>query len=428
MRSPVNNPSGTRRTTIGVLFGFRALMVLLVCNFHIWQLGWLPQYFQIFGIPLNVDFITRSSYLLVDGLILMSGLLLYLPYVQESRQGIPVIGTRRFYLNRLVRIVPSYLLSVTVMLFFVALPQTRHGSPQAAAKDILTHLSFTFTFWKDTYLYTPLNGALWTVAVEMQFYLIFPFLARAAQKKPVLTLTSMALVGIGYRALVYACVPENALLINQMVGFLDVYALGMLGAMLYVRMREGNGESGSLFSRALPQILAGVVFLAALYGLGALMRVQSTQSLGGVEALRLSQLLIRLPFALCMLTAMLGAALMPRFAQKLLDNRLTRFMAAVSFNLYIWHQPLSAQIARDWFPDTLHSQPPLQRAYTVLCLSLAVIVAMAATYGVEQPITRLSHQLIENRRNRHERPQTPKAEPSTDPLFLRAEERGAGVD
>jgi peptidoglycan/LPS O-acetylase OafA/YrhL len=428
MNPPRYNPPGSQRLTIGVFFGFRALMVLLVCNYHIWQQGWLPQYFEVLGILLNVDFITRSSYLLVDGLILMSGLLLYLPYALESARGIPVPGMGRFYQNRLVRIVPSYLLSVLVMLFFVALPQGKYASPEAVSKDILTHLTFTFTFWKETYLYTPLNGALWTVAVEMQFYLIFPFLARAAQKKPVLTLLSMALAGIGYRALVYTSIPDNAILINQMVGFLDVYALGILGAMLYVRWREGDGERRSLFAKPLPQALAVAVFLAAFYGLGALMRVQSTQSLLGVEALRLSQLLVRLPFALCMLAAMLGAALMPRFVQKLLDNRLTRFLAAISFNLYIWHQPLSAQIARDWFPDTLHSQPPLQRAYTVLCLAFSLVVAMAATYGVERPLTELSHQLIKYRRNLHERPQTPKAEPPIDPLFLRAEERGAGVD
>lgn len=425
-RPPYEQPGG-QKLTIGVLFGFRALMVLWVCNYHIWQLGWLPQYFRVFGLELNVDFITRSSYLMVDGLILMSGLLLYLPYALESSRGTPVPSLGRFYLNRLVRIAPSYLLSVLVMLFCVALPQGRYGTPEAMSKDILTHLTFTFTFWKETYLSTPLNGALWTVAVEMHFYLIFPFLARAAQKKPAWTLCAMALAGIGYRALVYARIPDNAMLINQMAGFLDVYALGMLGAMLYVRWLKWDGEKPLLERRVL-RTFAALVFGAALWGLGALMRFQSTQSLAGLEALRLSQLLIRLPFALCMLAAMLGAALMPRFLQALLDNRLMRFLAVISFNLYIWHQPLSAQIARDWFPQTLHTDASLQRAYTALCLAASVLVAMAATYGVEKPIARLSHHWIEHRRKNHERPKNPEAKPPVDPVLLRAEERAAGAD
>ncbi len=425
-RPPYEQP-GAPKLTIGVLFGFRALMALLVCNYHIWQLGWLPQYFRVFGLELNMDFITRSSYLLVDGLILMSGLLLYLPYALQSSRGIPVPGLGRFYLNRLVRILPSYLVSILVMLWWVALPQGKYANAGALTKDVLTHLTFTFNFWKETYLYTPLNGALWTVAVEMQFYLVFPFLARAAQRKPLWTLLGMALGGTGYRALVYLRIPDNALFVNQMVGFLDVYALGMLGAILYVRWLEWDRDRSLLEKRVLG-IFAVLVFGAGLWGLGELLRFQSHQSLAGVEALRRSQLLIRLSFALCMLAAMLGAALMPRFLQKLLDNRLMRFLAAISFNLYIWHQPLSAQIARHWFPATLRQDPPLQRAYTALCLAASLLAGMAATYGLERPVTKGFHHLIEHRRKNHEGPKTPETKPSADPLLLRAEGRAAGAD
>ena len=44
-----NNPAHAREDTyprkleIGVLYGFRALMVLAVVNYHIWQQSWLSQ-------------------------------------------------------------------------------------------------------------------------------------------------------------------------------------------------------------------------------------------------------------------------------------------------------------------------------------------------------------------------------------------------
>lgn len=87
---------------------------------------------------------------------------------------------------------------------------------------------------------------------------------------------------------------------------------------------------------------------------------------------------------------MLCAAHMPRILQKVLDNRLMRFLSAISMNLYIWHQILSVQMRVAWFPDanTLHITPVQQRAYSLLCFSVAILVAMAATYGLEQPAAR----------------------------------------
>lgn len=374
------------KLTIGVLHGFRALMVLFVCNYHIWQQSWLPQYFTVLGIHISADFFTRSSYLFVDGMLMMSGFLLFLPYAREKAEGIPVPGVKRFYFNRLVRILPSYLLSVLLLLFLVALPQESYHNTAAQTKDVLTHLTFTFTFWKETYLHTPLNGALWTVAIEMQFYLLFPALARCAQKKPVLTLCAMSAVGIAYRVILSMSQWDLGPLINQMPAFLDVYAIGMLGAMLYIRWRNriAAGLLASLQKWVAPAAMLG--FIAAIIGILQLLKIQSSTGLLGLQYLRLSQLSLRLPFALCMLLSMLSAAFMPRVLQKMLDNRLMHFLATISFNLYIWHQVLSAQMLKAFFPDTLRQDLPLQWGYTLLCYSVSILAAMLATYGVEKPV------------------------------------------
>jgi peptidoglycan/LPS O-acetylase OafA/YrhL len=76
---------------------------------------------------------------------------------------------------------------------------------------------------------------------------------------------------------------------------------------------------------------------------------------------------------------------MPGMLRWLLSNRLMRFLAGISYNFYIWHQVLSVQLMLHWFPDTLHSDRMLQWAYTVLCFTLSTVVAMAFTYGLEQP-------------------------------------------
>lgn len=430
------------KLTIGVLYGFRALMVLFVCNYHIWQQGWLGQYVFLFGRTWDFDFWTRSSYLFVDGMILLSGFLLYLPYARQAEYGTPVPGAKRFYFNRLARIVPSYVVSVLLMLFLFALPGGNYRDASASNFDVLTHLTFTFTFFKETYLFSPLNGVLWTVAIEMQFYLIFPLLAKAVRKQPVITLCAMAGVGILFRLIMARYVSDLAIWVNQLPAFLDVYALGILGAILYMKLYkrlENASKSDSL--RRVITISTPLLFIAGCWALVSIVQLQTTNGLVGQNELRLSQWLVRLPLVLTLLMLMLCAAFLPRVLQKVLDNRLMRFLSTISFNLYIWHQVLSVQIAKNLFPDTLHTNQPLQIAYTLLCLSVAILIAMAATYGLEQPAARL----LERARKRYHQNRPPKIQiecetinhegstdtealPPTDSLLMRTEAGSAGID
>lgn len=68
-----NNPAhargGTspRKLEIGVLYGFRALMVLAVVNYHIWQQSWLSQRVSLLGLSTDFDFFTRRATCLWTG-------------------------------------------------------------------------------------------------------------------------------------------------------------------------------------------------------------------------------------------------------------------------------------------------------------------------------------------------------------------------
>ncbi len=382
-------PKTPEKLDISALHGLRALMVFMVAYYHIWQQSWLPQYGRVLGQWINGDYIVRTGYLFVDGMLLLSGFLLFLPYARQMMERTPVPDTRRFFLNRAARILPSYLFCVLVMLALVALPQGMYASWQEGAADVLAHLTFTFPFFYQTNLQTPLNSALWTVAVEVQFYLLFPFLARRAQRWPAVTLMLMALAGLLWRGGVAVWAEDTSLLVNQMPAFLDVYALGMAGAMVYVRLRLWLAQADRLSRTALSLLAAGLVALG-IWGVLATLGMQCEQGLKGYEELRLGQLLWRLPFAAAVLCATLGLALMPRRAQWLMGNRLARFASVISYNFYIWHQVLAVQMREAWFADVsaLHSDIGLQWAYTVLSISVSILVAAAVTYGLEQPLSR----------------------------------------
>ena len=421
------------KPVIGVLYGFRALMVLFVCNFHFWQQGWLGQYVTVFGRTVDFDYWTRSSYVFVDGMMLLSAWLLYLPYARQAAYGTPVPSVGRFYFSRATRILPSYFASVFILLFCVALPNGQYRDAAARNMDVLTHLTFTFTFWKETYLYTPLNVVLWTVAIEMQFYLVFPFLARAARRTPWITLLLMGATGVLFRAVLTRQVSDLSLLLNQMPAFLDVYALGMLGAIAYVTLKKRLDASPSVKLRRGTATIATGVFIAGCFALSAILREQTNQGLISHDSLRLSQWALRLPLATVLLGLMLSAAFLPRVLQKLLDNRLMRFLSTISFNLYIWHQILSVLLARNLFPATLHDDLPLQQAFTLLCYTLSIAVAMAATYGLEQPAARVLERFYRKHFQkkesiRYEGSTGTETLPPADPLLVRDAQGGAGVD
>ena len=80
-------------------------------------------------------------------------------------------------------------------LLIVALMDGIPTSPEHLARDFITHLIYTQMFAYDTYYGTLLGAALWTLAVEVQFYLIFPLLARAFLKKPAVTFAAMFAAG-----------------------------------------------------------------------------------------------------------------------------------------------------------------------------------------------------------------------------------------
>lgn len=60
--------------------GVRALAIMIVVWYHIWQQSWLYPEMRIFGKSISFDPLVRSGYIWVDIMILISGFCLYLPW------------------------------------------------------------------------------------------------------------------------------------------------------------------------------------------------------------------------------------------------------------------------------------------------------------------------------------------------------------
>lgn len=368
------------------LNGLRVLLVFIVSWYHIWQQSWWTPHVGSY----SLDFLVRAGYVPVDGTILLSGFLLFLPHARSMLLGEPVPDARTFYQRRVMRIVPSYVFVTLLMLFAVAIPYDLYrGNAASLWKDVLMHLTFTQTFDFATYIATPIGVASWTVAIEMQAYLIFPLLAKCARRNPLGTFASMAAAALLFRSCAVWGMKDYNMVVNQLINFLDVYAMGMAASLLYVKLTTLYPADRRRF---LWQAAATVAVIAAIRGLTELLRDQAGSS--GQAAIQAGQMIRRPFFAalLALLTLSLPFAVRPiRF---IAGNRLMGFLAAISMNYYLMHQNIAVHLKRIGFPPSVSEVPnmaaggperPWVYQYTALCFGLSVLMAIAITFLVERP-------------------------------------------
>ncbi len=375
---------------VSVCDGIRVISIFVIGWFHIWQQSWLYPGFTVLGRFISLDPLVRSGYMWVDLMILISGFCLYLPYTHLA-EGDPLPDPLLFYRKRLARILPSYLLCIGICLI-MALATGMYHTREFLIRDLLTHLTFTQLFRVDTYVNTNLNAALWTIVVEMQFYLLFPVLARGFRKRKLLVLFCALAVSSAYKLYLIRAVPDTSIYFNQLPAYIDVFVLGMMAAQLHTRLSARNLP-------AAVRIFLGIASLGVFIGILRLAAEQSAA--GSFEEIRTGQMIHRLPMALLGCLWILTAANAGRPLQLLLGNRVMKFAASVSMQFYIWHQTLAVWILRFRLIPSEFENPNYsgdhtwQVTYTLACFAVAFVVSVLLTYCFEKPIARF----ILNRKN-----------------------------
>lgn len=423
---------------VDVLDGIRAISVIIVLIFHFWQQTWIfptvnTPFLSFLGIT-RIDFtpFARVGYLFVDMMVLISGFLLFLPVARNMLYGEPLSKWRDYYKKRAVRILPSYLFCVLAIFVYELATGGYGGNIGRAVLDLVSHLTFTHMWRVETYLSTKLNVVLWTLAVEVWFYIIFPLFALILKRRkrdktaaaPVLraVITAALMVGVSI-AFIYLYVLNTgsdfsnavdgtlaafgsgirsdylSMVINQLPAFFGTYAVGLIGALVYTvlaKRLKPRWWSGGLFT------VAAVGFIYVIVQM-----VKDCARLPGADA-QVWQMTQRLPLALVFMGFILTAAFSARWFRFIFANPLMRFLSIISYNLYIWHQWLCVKLKNDWrlpaWPASpVTDTPPNQwqgagftarqiadgkawsAEYALVITLFAFGAAILATYLIERP-------------------------------------------
>lgn len=375
---------------IDVYDGVRAAAVGLVVWFHFWQQSWitprlhlpagLAEYTKYLGITeINLEGFVRYGFQFVDLLILLSAFCNFYPYARAILLQESWPDTKRFYIKRAARILPSYYLSLLVML---AVRFMEGGCVVNGFfwKDLFTHITCISPLFPDTYLSTNFNGVLWTVQVEVIYYALMPWIARLFRKQPVFTCA--ALWGCGVISANYI-VYEKADMIrvygNHAATFAGCYANGMLLCMLYITLKEKNLEN------RYTKLAATLAVICCLPYVSRMMK-----QLGGGE-LQVIQLQQRFELSLVFSCFLLALPFAAKGLQFLFSNRLMKFLASVSYNLYLWHQYIAVKCKVYRIPYWEGDTPPNMTGdlvwmwkYQILIIVVSLSVAVIMTYGFEK--------------------------------------------
>lgn len=376
---------------IGVLDGIRAISIIFIVWCHIWQQSWLPPYIDFksdmtkyLGITsIELANYVRFAFAFVDMLFLLSAFCNFYPYARSMLLGEKWPDTKEFYFKRAIRILPSYLLCIIIMLFVFALPQKEYDSTAFMWKDILTHLTFTQGFFSETVVSTKLNGVLWALQIEVLFYILIPWIAKLFRKIPGITYCVMLLIGIIFtNYIIYQHSGEISIYVNHMLTFMGVYANGILLSILFVTWKHSGVDN------RYTRIAATVLSVCCIFWFRKIL-----YEYGQAENLLESQLRLRLTQSFLFSGFIFFTACAFKSWQKIFSNRLMRFVCAISYNLYIWHQVIALKLKEYRIPFWEGDVPPnmtgdraWQWKYTIIVLVASVLTAVVITYGFEIPV------------------------------------------
>ena len=325
--------------------GLRALAALLVTLFHA---KWVSGGF------IGVDIFYVISGFLITGLLIR----------EIERTG--TINFKEFYARRFKRLLPTsfFVLAITAVFSWLLIPATMRSS---LGRDIIAAglyvSNYLFAWWQADYQNLDATPSpvihYWSLAVEEQFYLLWPLLillffvvATRLKKKIALTVSVAAVTALSFVFSIYQTETSPIWAFYSLPTRAWELGLGALLVLLPpIKTKKLVGLIGFVFV-----IASAFIFneTTAFPGLNAVLPVLGT----------------------VMLIATINS--WPPFLNDVANSRLFQWLGEISYPLYLWHWPLLV------LPSTYFARP-LAVYERIIAIFATIVLADLTHRFIEEP-------------------------------------------
>ena len=334
--------------------GLRGIAVLLVVIYHT-------------GIALP------GGYIGVDIFFVISGFVITQLLVREASDG-SSINLAKFYSRRIKRILPAVAFAIVGTLFLSIFAMSPFGEQQEVAETARASSLFAANFYfflQDSYWALAENPLrhLWSLAVEEQFYLIFPILIFTLHKlkfKVNSTFSKLAFVLIAIASFVVSYFLSTG---NQFLPKPELFAFFgtpwrmwefLAGALIALVKVRDLSRFKSLVTATSTAALGAIIW--------AVLEFDSFTAFPGTAAL--------VPVFATAVLLYFGQT--KNFLHQITTSRLLVFFGSISYSWYLWHWPLIV-FANRLFPGSKSIAP-------VVAALLSIPIAIFSLRKLENPV------------------------------------------
>jgi len=343
-----------RRTTTGCwlpeIDGLRFIAIAAVLFFHLQ--GQLEHHYNL-SIRAPFTWFARAvgfGHRGVPLFFVLSGFILALPFARSNLLGAPTPSLRKYFLRRITRLEPPYLLNLALVTLGAAVLD--HQSWRA----LLLHLAASAGYLHDAVFRAPstINSVAWSLEVEVQFYLLTPLLTMVFMFRP---------AWLRRAVLAAAMLASAALQLTfdlskfTLAGDIAYFLAGLMLAELYLTRHRTE----------VPASRHGLAWdMAALVGWPALFLLPE----------RLTSLWLPALALLLCLGGLRGA-----ITSRILRTPAIAIAGGMCYTIYLWHTPVLTVVGR-----MLHCIPALATmSYPELFL-IEGVIKIAAVMAVCPPL------------------------------------------
>lgn len=362
-------PTERARRAAG-LDGMRGVASLCVFLVHIW----------IYTSPSRPprddfwDFLIFELRLSVVFFFVLSGFLLFRDFARAAVRREGRADVRSYGIRRVARIAPAYYVALAGAVALL------WGSDVAGFRPISVEDLGLFAVFGQNYSEATqlrFNPVLWTLALEVAFYISLPFIGMLAYRlgnvrRVALLLASTVPLGMVWNAFVYYG-EQDSVVAYLLPSYLPYFALGMLLSLAHEHRLAHRGSGPSFGRWATAGLMVGGFALVVLNGWwhAAELEPARNESIGVFQDLPAA-----FGFTAMIAASAFGVGLAVAW------TRFGPFVYAgvISYGFYLWHVPLILFVKR------LGLLPTDFFAAVAVTLPLALVVAAASWHFMEKPV------------------------------------------